>query len=674
MRTIRRLYFYAVAFVSLEIVVWGLVGLARSFFCIRGVAVCGAATFLAQGLALILVGVPVFGFHWWMAERFARQDGEEHASDIRAVFLYGALLGTLIPVVQNGLSLLDRLVLQTVGLSSSQAILGPNQTWSDNLIAIVMNAIVAAYFVRVLHADWQVIVPKDSFTEIRRIYRQVWLIYGLGIVVAAVQQLLHFILDIYPGALSFQYRASGAHGLALVLVGLPLWYFAWKTVQDASAAPSERESLLRLGVLYLLSLAGVVTVLASAGVAVDVCLRFVFGESMTFSGFAQKLAGPLSIGIPLAGVWAYYGLWLGRAMAEPADMPRRAGMRRLYSYILSAIGLGATFTGLTLLLAFVVDAAIGNIVWADVLRPRLCAALATLSVGFPLWWLAWQPMQAEALAVRDAPVPAVSHRRAAGVRLSWRIGQGGTNGGVLAQAGDHARRSIIRKVYLYLALFVSVVGGMITAVGLLNLLLRSLFGSSVENLLQQALKDLEYLFLFVGLGVYHGLMLGKDGRLASEALAEKHAAYPVFVFDPGNGSFGQAMLAALHRQTPRLPAVIQNASQPVPDEAAPKAILVPGDLALNPPKSLQKWLGSYTGSRLIVPQPSQGWLWAGGIRPLPSAATQAAQTVRQLAEGQEVRQQAGASGWMIAVYIVAGLFGLEILGLLISVGISLMGG
>jgi hypothetical protein len=223
-------------------------------------------------------------------------------------------------------------------------------------------------------------------------------------------------------------------------------------------------------------------------------------------------------------------------------------------------------------------------------------------------------------------------------------------------------------------LFVSVVGGMITAVSLLNLLLRSLFGSPVENLLQQVLKDLEYLFLFIGLGVYHGLMLGKDGRLASEALAEKHAAYPVFVFDQGDGSFGQAILAALHRQAPRLPAVIQFAGQPVKHETTPKAILMPGDLALNPPKALQKWLGKYTGSRLIVPHPTEGWLWAGGIRPLPSVATQAAQTVRQLAEGQAVRQQAGASGWMIAVYIVAGLFGLEILGLLISLGISLMGG
>jgi hypothetical protein len=94
---------------------------------------------------------------------------------------------------------------------------------------------------------------------------------------------------------------------------------------------------------------------------------------------------------------------------------------------------------------------------------------------------------------------------------------------------------------------------------------------------------------------------------------------------------------------------------------------------VDPPEPLREWLDQYSGSKLIVPQAAQGWLWTGGIHPLPAAANQAAQTIRQLAEGQEARQQAGTSGWMIIVYIIAGLFGLEILGLLISLGFSLAG-
>ena len=120
--------------------------------------------------------------------------------------------------------------------------------------------------------------------------------------------------------------------------------------------------------------------------------------------------------------------------------------------------------------------------------------------------------------------------------------------------------------------------------------------------------------------------------------------------------------------------MIQSASQPVSAEAASKAVLLPGELALNPPEALRKWLDAYQGSRLVVPNAAEGWIWAGGIRPLPAAASQAAQAVRSLAEGQAVRQQAGISGWMVFVYIIAGFFGLEIVGLLIAGAISLAGG
>jgi hypothetical protein len=51
---------------------------------------------------------------------------------------------------------------------------------------------------------------------------------------------------------------------------------------------------------------------------------------------------------------------------------------------------------------------------------------------------------------------------------------------------------------------------------------------------------------------------------------------------------------------------------------------------------------------------------------------QAALALRQLAEGQEVRQKAAVSGWMIFLYVIAGLFGLEALGLLVSLGASLL--
>ena len=53
MKSIRRLYFYLVAFISIEVIVWGLVNLLRS---ILDHTISGGADALAQALALTLVG------------------------------------------------------------------------------------------------------------------------------------------------------------------------------------------------------------------------------------------------------------------------------------------------------------------------------------------------------------------------------------------------------------------------------------------------------------------------------------------------------------------------------------------------------------------------------------------------------------------------------------------
>ncbi|NOY98235.1 MAG: hypothetical protein GXP40_03385, partial [Chloroflexi bacterium] len=357
MRAIRRLYFYAVAFISLEVVLWGLIGLARTTFSSSTV---GGVDQLAQALALILVGVPVFGIHWWAAQRSAHQDEEEHASGVRTVFLYAVLLALLIPVVQNGLAFLDRLLLDAFGLSASRAMLGGSQTLSDNLLAAVMNGILAAYFVYVLRDDWATVRQRGTLGTVRRLYRYIWVVYSLLMAVGGVQQMLRYLLSLPAAALSdFGDYAWFVNGLALILVGVPLWVAAWKTVQDSLVEAEERASLLRLGVLYVLSLSGVVFVLSVAGVVIDALLRMILGEFGTFRALMREIGGPLSMGIPLGGVWAYYGHWLKRDMDAVPDAPRRAGIRRLYYYILSVIGLAATFIGVTMLLSFTIDAVLG---------------------------------------------------------------------------------------------------------------------------------------------------------------------------------------------------------------------------------------------------------------------------------------------------------------------------
>ena len=630
MRTVRRLYFYAITLVSLEVVLWGLIGLARSIFSSSDV-VSSATDRLAQALALILVGVPVFGFHWWVVQRDAAHNTEEHASGVRAVFLYAALLGTLIPIVQNILALANRSLLGTARMDMHLAFIGGAQTWGDNLVAMFMNALVAAYFIYVVRSEWKDVLQKESLTLVRRIYRFIWLLYGLVMVVAGTQQTLRFVLELVPGPFGNMLRTSLVNGVTLLLVGTPIWFLAWKTIQDALATPEEGKSLLRLGLLYLLSLVGVLVVLSAAGTMAETLLRLAFGQSMTVQQIFGKINPPLAIGIPLGGMWAYYGSWLGRSISATPDTIHRAGMRRLYFYILSAIGLGAAFSSLAMLITFLIDRLLLGVAQLG----TLTGSLALLIAGLPLWLLTWRPLQAESLAEGDA--------------------------------GDHARRSLLRRIYLYLAMFASVVGGMITAVSLLFQMLRALLGQPPVNLLDQGLRLAGLLLLFTGLGLYHGLTLRRDGKLASAALSAKHAAFPVLLFDPGNDTFAQEVLSAIQKQAPSLPVTVQPAAQPVGKNITPKAVVLPADLALDPPESLRRWLAQFNGSRLAVPRPAPGWLLTGSSL---SDLNQAARVLRLLAEGREVRQKAGASGRLVIVYIAAGLFGLEFLFLLVSLVLS----
>lgn len=625
MRTIRRLYFYAVALISLELVLWGLVGLARSILSSLDVFQAGAFQ-LAQALALVLVGVPVFLFHWLMAQRFATREMEERSSGIRAAFLYGILLGTLIPVIQNIIALVNRPVLVGMRLSSTRAFLGGTQVWTDNVIAILMNLLVAGYFYFVLRNDWKVIQPDENFTNLRRIYRWVWMLYGLGLTVLGFNQLVRYLLGFLvsssPGGFE---RILAANGVVVSLVGAPLWAYAWLSLQKAQAEPGERQSLLRLGLLYLLSLTGAIVTLSTSGVIVNELLRLGFGLLDSFRDFIRAIQGPLALCVPFAVIWLYYGRWLDHAMAEETDTPRRSGMRRIYYYILSLLGLVVTFIGLAMLLSSLVDRIYTGSTWSNGILNPLSSALALLVVGLPLWLLAWRPLQAESLSSGDD--------------------------------GDHARRSLTRRIYLYLALFAGVIGGMVTAVSLINTLLQALFSGDSSGVAQHALKSVGILVLFIGLGLYHGLLLRRDGGLAALALGEKHAAFPVLILDPGDG-FAPALLSVIQKAAPRLPVSSLPPDASLAEAAMPKAVVLPSDLALDPPAPLRKWLEKFNGERLVVPRPAGRWTLVSGPSRLP--LNQAAHALRQLAEGGQVGPS-GTAWWQIVIYTALGLVGLPIL-------------
>src|SRR5512142_2712370 len=274
MKTVRRLYFYAVAFISIEVVLWGLINLMRS---IVDETIGGQADALARALALVLVGVPIFLFHWLWAQRSASRDPEEQTAGLRALFFYAILISTLIPLVQNVLALIDRVFLGAGQLDYGRAIFGHSQPWQDSMIGILMNGIVAAYFWYVLQGEWPRLPDRKTFADVRRLYRYVWLLYSLIMTIFGAQQVLRFLFFVPSNVLGDIGRESLVNGIALLAVGTPVWVYTWRIIQDSITDPAERDSNLRLGVLYLLALGGVITVLTTTAVVLNIVISQILG-------------------------------------------------------------------------------------------------------------------------------------------------------------------------------------------------------------------------------------------------------------------------------------------------------------------------------------------------------------------------------------------------------------
>ncbi len=614
MRTIRRLYFYLVALISLEVVLWGIIGLLRSMV---SNSVVGTADVLARALALVLVGVPVFLFHWLWVQRAADRDPEEQTAMLRAAFFFVALGATLLPAVQNLLALLNRLLLRAVSAPAADALLGGSQTWADNLIAVAANLVVAAYLWSRLRRAWETLPDAKNFSDARRLYRYLWLLYGLALGVAGIYTLLMYLFSAARTA------SELANGLALVLVGAPVWGYTWRLAQQALAQADERRSLVRLGVLYLTAWSGAVVSLIAAVVVLSASWQALLGAPGGWARAFRRMDNALATAIPLGVLWAYYGHWLRRHAA--LDEETRAGRMRLYRYPLAFLGLGMLVLGLIMLLAFLVDTLVASVPWSNTLRSNLSIALSTLMVALPLWLPLWRAAQAEA-ARPDA-------------------------------AGEAARRSPIRRTYLYGALFVGVLGGMGTAVGVVFQVLRALLGGNVSaNFFSVLLTSLGALGIFVVLAGYHLWVMRRDAALTPAHPVE--ADFEVLLVDDGDAAWLEAVQTAVRQEMPAAPLRVLPLSGG--DSAPPegRALLMSPRLALG---GAPAWTAAFEGWKVVAGAPPEGWL-------LPVLTPrQAAAALRQAAEGRPPRlPQGGASSVWRVVQIGALVFvGLQVLSFLL---------
>jgi hypothetical protein len=634
MRAVRRFYFYAVAIISLEVVLWGVYTLVSSI--INAPVGGGLANLLARGLAQILVGLPIFVLHWGVIQRDYKGVEEEQDSRIRALYNYVLRLATLLPVVTNLLAVLRRPLFSLFGVFPLSRPFLASQDLKDNILIIVINLIFWAYGDWILRNDWHDKPQSIFLEEIRRLYRYIWLILGIGSLVIAVRLMLTTIFYQPEGLGDFS-SITLTNGIALALIATPIWGWTQHLINRSLEQKNEQKAILRVVVLFLVSLSAIALVLSNAGILASALLRWIFGELQTLTEFLNNKSNTISTLIPCIILWIYYDRSLKQQIASESDLQRKHGLQRLYGSILAMAGNIVVFIGLWTLLSFIADLWLGDFINAESFRVQLSNGLALLFVGIPLWTRTWPQLQKEAALDDDR--------------------------------GDHTRQSIVRKAFLYLIIFASVVGLMAAAGLLAYRLINAALGNPFEGLAHFTVRQIFLILLITIWLVYHLRVLRKDGGAAQKALSEQHAAFSTILLAGSKDTLMQKLKKNLNVQLPHLPVrIVTLAENPeIINDGVTAAVVLSSELTINLPEKFRQALDQFKGELVLLPHSEAGHTWVGlPERSQEDTIKESVRVLRQLAEGQSVKAGMPNNSWVIAGYIFGALFALELLAVLIT--------
>ena len=341
--TVRRLFYYGLAFVALMVAASGVILLVSGI--VEGLSgarvLLGNGTELALGLALTLVGTPIWLFQWRFAQRATAEFPVETRAISRKLYVY---------VVMGVAAALG--ALGAVWLLSW--VLGARE-FEGTFVAfpIVWGAVWA------LH--WRTATLERESTEggrtVRRLYLYLAALYGLSILAVSVGSVLHQALGAaYDGL--FEPGATLAGGrtvwgdaartsVASAVVGGALWWWHW-----LRQARGDVESVLRQVYLYLFAvLGGAIAVVSALSVVLYRALQWVIGEPEAAAAgdhfrFLAATLGTLVVG---GAVWVYH--WAVSQEEAGAGIGGPGGARRVYNYLVAALGLGTLAGGLVILFA-----------------------------------------------------------------------------------------------------------------------------------------------------------------------------------------------------------------------------------------------------------------------------------------------------------------------------------
>ena len=491
---VQRAYFYLVALVAIHMAVLAVANLLRVGAEIAMGAPSGGFTGLpfvfnefsqprelyreqaSLAIALLVVGLPAWVIHFRVAQRAALRSVEERGSALRSFYLHLVVFVTALLVFGYGQRALG-LVLQGIFIGENQRFptyWGLEADWPARAAGAAVMALTAAvvlgYHLRLSILDRRATLIGGRAASFRQLVFYALALIGLFWAASTAVSTLAGIWDRIADAVApipgltapqatppgvvvasppapsrddlLRFQLIGA--VPGIVAGLALWLGTWIPLQRGLRAPTadgeiERGSVIRKLAIYLVVLVSALAVLLSATVAVANVVERILGtpDREQYRNIQHDVGFPVTNLVVFSTVWLFHRRVVQAEAARETEFERAATVRRLYTYLIAAIGLG--------MLAIGTAGAIG--VFGSQLmglnthgNGETAAYIALVLIGAPVWALSWWQAQR---------------------RLT-----------------DDERRSLPRRGYLYLAILGGVLGVLVFgSAGLYRLLNAVLAGS-----------------------------------------------------------------------------------------------------------------------------------------------------------------------------------------------------
>lgn len=477
MSTVRRVFFYVLAIVTLGILSAGLRNLLSiSFDTILAGFTIGQVGDLRQqlslGIAMVIIGGPLWILFWSTIQRHAENDAAERAAPLRAFYLYFVLIVSAFITIFDLYTLLAWLL---TGLGADQ--FNPSST-----ATLIVAAAVWFYHRHVAEKDgFPVPVAKTLwrwYVYILSATGLVWLSVGL---VQTINQ--SFIsLPVWQGEIvgDGDWNKMGG-SLAGILAGGLTWTFFW-----FFTARTDISSSLRQVYFYLVTILGsAVAGLTFLIIAIYRTLFWFLGGDPDVVNYFQFLGWSLPAILVTFVIWFYH---LTVAHEESEQQRRQSSAQRVHYYLMSFLGLGTLISGLIILLGIPLDSIINSLQQPVVAREawwtdQLSLGITMIVVAIPIWLHYWTRIinKTETAAGEERPA-----------------------------------RS--RRIYLYSLVGASVI---MLAADLVNIVYQLLNGMLTDSINADTLRymkwSLQTILIAIPVLVYHLGIARQDQKLGAEA-------------------------------------------------------------------------------------------------------------------------------------------------------------